>query len=69
VRIEAVDYNGWPAADWEFTFATQTRVLNRGFVPNEDKGYALYISSTEDRWDESMEIFQTAAETFQPAGG
>jgi serine/threonine protein kinase len=69
VKIEDVEYNGWPAADWEFTFGNNTHVLNRGFVPNENKGYALYMSSPEDQWGESQEIFQTAADTFKPAGG
>jgi serine/threonine protein kinase len=68
VSIASVDYNGWPAADWEFTFGDNTHVLNRGFVPNESKGYALYLSSPEEQWGESQSIFQTAADTFQPAG-
>jgi serine/threonine protein kinase len=69
IRIEDVEYRGWPAADWEFTFGNNTHVLNRGFVPNENKGYALYMSSPEDQWAESEQIFQTAAESFEPAGG
>ena len=36
---------------------------------NENKGYALYLSSSEDQWAESLQIFQTAADTFVPAGG
>ena len=69
VDIDEVDYNGWPAADWEFTFGNNTHVLNRGFVPNENKGYALYLSSSEEQWGESLQIFQTAADSFVPAGG
>ncbi len=69
ISIEEVDYNGWPAADWEFTWGSGTHVINRGFVPNESKGYALYMSSTESQWAESLQIFQVAADTFQPAGG
>ena len=70
ISIEPVDYNGWPAADWEFTFGNApTHVLNRGFVPNASHGYALYMSSPDSQWAESQSIFQTAAETFQPAGG
>jgi hypothetical protein len=68
IDIASVDYNGWPAADWEFTFGENTHVLNRGFVPSEDKGYALYFSAPEDQWADSLSIFQTAADTFQPAG-
>lgn len=69
IDIDSVDYRGWEAADWEFTFGSGTHVLNRGFVPNEDKGYALYMSSPEAQWPESRAIFQVAADSFQPAGG
>jgi hypothetical protein len=67
VSIETVDYRGYPAADWEFTFATNTHVINRGFVAGP-KGYAIYISSPEDSWDDSQQIFERATESFQPAG-
>ncbi len=69
IRIDEVDYNGWEAADWEFTFGEATHVLNRGFVPNESHGYAIYLSSREENWAANQEVFQTAADTFQPAGG
>jgi hypothetical protein len=68
ISIETVDYNGWDAADWEFTFGESTHVLNRGFVTDATHGYALYLSSREDQWAANMEVFQTAADTFTPAG-
>lgn len=70
IQIESVDYNGWKAADWEFTFGegSTTHVLNRGFVPSKDKGYAIYLSTPEGDWAGSQDIFQTAADTFEPAG-
>ena len=67
ISIESVEYNGWDAADWEFTFGNNTHVLNRGFVTDPNHGYALYLSSREDQWDANQEVFQTAADTFQPA--
>jgi hypothetical protein len=69
VSIESVDYRGWPAADWEFTFGNGTHVLDRGFKTDGHQGYAIYLSSPEDEWGASQDIFQTAADTFQPAGG
>jgi hypothetical protein len=33
-----------------------------------DRGYALYLSAPQDSWDQSMQVFQHAADTFQPAG-
>jgi serine/threonine protein kinase len=67
ISIESVEYNGWDAADWEFTFGNDTHVLNRGFVPNPNHGYAIYLSSREENWSANQEVFQTAADTFQPA--
>jgi hypothetical protein len=67
VSIESVEYNGWEAADWEFTFGNDTHVLNRGFVPNQNHGYAIYLSSREENWSANQEVFRTAADTFQPA--
>ena len=67
VSIESVDYNGWPAADWEFTFANNTHVLNRGFVTDDSHGYALYLSSRESDWAANRAVFDQAAATFQPA--
>ena len=69
VSIESVDYRGWPAADWEFTFGERTHVRNRGFVTDPNHGYALYLSSTEDQWAASQQVFRTAADTFTPARG
>lgn len=70
IDIKSVDYRGWEAADWEFTFGESgtSHVLNRGFVPSESKGYAIYLSAPDEQWDASLPIFQTAADTFQPAG-
>ena len=68
ISIESVDYNGWDAADWEFTFGSNTHVLNRGFVTDSTHGYALYLSTPEDKWASSQDVFQTAADTFKPAG-
>ena len=68
ISIESVDYNGWDAADWEFTFGSNTHVLNRGFVTDSTHGYALYLSTPEDKWASSQDVFQTSADTFKPAG-
>jgi hypothetical protein len=69
IGINEVDYRGWPAADWEFTFGdgSTTHVIDRGFVPSENQGYAIYLSSPDEQWQDSLGIFQTAADTFEPA--
>ncbi len=66
VYIEKVDYNGWKAADWEFTIGS-THVRDRGFVPAEDQGYAIYLSTSEDQWADSQGIWQVAVDSFEPA--
>ncbi len=74
VSIESVDYRGWPAADWEFTFVENgatVHVRNRGFVTDDQHGYALYYSVPDSQWstDQTQQVYQVAADTFQPAGG
>ncbi len=66
VSIEKVEYNGWKAADWEFTIGS-THVRDRGFVPAEDQGYAIYLSTSEDQWADSQGIWQVAVDSFEPA--
>ena len=70
ISIETVDYNGWEAADWEFTFGDggTTHVRNRGFVTDPEHGYAIYLSTPGGRLDGSQDVWQTAVDTFQPAG-
>jgi serine/threonine protein kinase len=67
IKIEAVDYRDYNAADWEFTFGNgPTHVLNRG-MNTGDKGYALYFSFPDGQWDDSQSIRETIFKTFQPA--
>ena len=70
--IEAVDYRGWPAADWEFlrdsASGTRLHVRNRAVVTDpEDHAYALYWSVPEDDWDDALETFDAIAASFRPA--
>jgi serine/threonine protein kinase len=68
ISIATVDYRGYPAADWLFTYATHTQVINRGFVAG-NKGYALYIQGPRESFDDSKQVFQRAADSFKPANG
>lgn len=67
IRIEDVSYRDYKAADWEFTFGTDTHVLDRGFVAGS-RGYAIYVSAPESQWNDTRHVFDVAAQTFQPAG-
>lgn len=71
IRIEAVDYNGWNAADWEFTYmdgSTKNRVINRGFVVNDSLGHALMYTAKSANWDSDLreDTWRTFTQTFEP---
>ena len=67
ISIEAVEYRGYDAADWQFTHGDGTRVLNRAVVTAPDRAYALYFSAPATEWDDVRGTFDVIAETFAPA--
>jgi hypothetical protein len=70
IRIEPVDYRGWNAADWEFTWRTtngRLHVLSRNIRVSDERAYALYWSTPVGQWEESRRYFDVFARTFQPA--
>lgn len=71
VRIAKVNYRGWLAADWEFTYVeggTKYRTIDRGFVVNDHLGYALMYTAKAANWGTELrkDTWQTLAETFEP---
>lgn len=71
IRIEKVDYRGWNAADWEFTYTeggTKYRTIDRGFVVEGRVGYALMYTAKAADWDgeQRRTTWRTLTETFQP---
>lgn len=71
VRIAKVDYRGWLAADWEFTYSeggTKYRTIDRGFVVNDHLGYALMYTAKAVNWGSELrkDTWQTLAKTFEP---
>ncbi|CAL9504907.1 Serine_threonine-protein kinase PknD [Streptomyces sp. enrichment culture] len=71
VRIEKVDYRGWNAADWEFTYVqggTKYRSVDRGFVVNDHQGYGLMYTARAADWDSDLrkESWRTLTRTFEP---
>lgn len=71
IRIEPVDYRGWEAADWEFTWQSdggQIHVLNRNVITGPDHAYALYWSMPEGSWEQSLSAFRAVARSFRPEG-
>ncbi|GAB2861518.1 serine/threonine-protein kinase [Streptomyces deserti] len=71
IRIEAVDYRGWNTADWEFTYVesgTKYRTIDRGFVVNDQLGYALMYTAKAADWGSDLrkETWRTLTKTFEP---
>jgi hypothetical protein len=71
VSISKVTYRGWNTADWIFTFdkgGTKREVLNRGFITTPgQQAYGLYWEVNASQYQASLAMFQTFANTFQPA--
>jgi hypothetical protein len=71
IRIEQVDYRGWNTADWEFTYVdggTKYRTIDRGFVVDDDQGYALMYTAKAAKWDSELRrvTWRTLTKTFEP---
>jgi len=69
IQLQKVNYRGYDAADWEFTFGERQRhVLYRGIVVG-GRTYGIYLSVPADRWAESRPAFQVAVDTFRLTTG
>ncbi|MGW3727925.1 protein kinase domain-containing protein [Streptomyces sp. NPDC000851] len=71
IRIEKVDYRDWNTADWEFTYVdggTKYRTIDRGFVVNDQQGYALMYTAKAAAWDGELRrtTWRTLTKTFEP---
>ncbi|MFD5544844.1 serine/threonine protein kinase, partial [Streptomyces sp. NPDC127079] len=71
IRIAAVSYRGWNAADWEFTYVengTKYRTVDRGFVVSSTQGYALMYTAKADDWSSELRgaTWKTLAASFEP---
>jgi hypothetical protein len=70
ISIRRVDYRGWNAADWEFTWqpgSGRLHVLSRNIRVSDKRAYALYWSTPLAQWTASQRYFDTFAATFAPA--
>ncbi|MCT9089353.1 protein kinase [Streptomyces sp. ASQP_92] len=73
VKIAAVAYRGWPAADWEFTYndkdGTKYHSVDRGFVVSVSQGYGIMFSAKDEDWSkpETQGTLAALFATFQPA--
>lgn len=67
IALGPVQYRGYPAADWEFTYTAANGVSRhvryRQFVVNGTT-YGLYISAPQDLFARTVPAFQKATATF-----
>jgi hypothetical protein len=66
IRIEPVDYRGYEAADWEFTYEG-LHVINRVFVV-DGVGHSLFFQTRAKDYADAEEDFRGIAAAFSPAG-
>ncbi len=70
VRLRRVEYKGWDAADWEFTWRAsggRLHVIDRNIRVNDRRAYALYWSVPQEEWGDRQKDFRTIADSFRPA--
>jgi hypothetical protein len=65
VRLEAVDYRGYEAADWEFTYEG-LHVVNRVFVV-DGTGHSLWLQTRADDGASARADLEAIAAAFTPA--
>ncbi|WP_436843440.1 protein kinase domain-containing protein [Streptomyces hundungensis] len=74
VKIAAVTYRSWLAADWEFTYddkdsGARYHSVDRGFVVSMSQGYGIMFSAKDEDWSkpETQQTLAALFATFQPA--
>lgn len=66
IRIEEVEFRGYDAAEWEYTYSsgdTTLHAINLGFVTG-DYGFALNYQAPDDAWDGLRETFEQMQASF-----
>ena len=70
IRLENVDYGGYrDAADWEFTYtsgAVTLHALDRAFITDANRGYAIYFQTHDGQWSSSDGVLQGLLSSFRP---
>ncbi|MEV4106194.1 serine/threonine-protein kinase [Nonomuraea sp. NPDC049695] len=71
VQLQAVDYRGWRATDWEYTYTTSSGVpmhaLTRYVTIDDKDAFTITFDMPELKWDEQAEARQVFLDTFRQA--
>ncbi|WP_433431082.1 protein kinase domain-containing protein [Nonomuraea sp. CA-141351] len=72
VQLQAAEYRGWRAADWEYTYTTSNGVpmhaLTRYVTVDDNDAFKITFDMPELKWDDQAETRTVFLDTFQPAG-
>ena len=69
VRIEPATFQGFEAAEWEYTYTDEgadLHAIDLGVV-TDTYGYALNFQTRAEDWEESQALFEAIKESFVPA--
>ena len=68
MQLEATEFQGMPAALWEYTYSdggAELRAYNLGFITEgEEYGMALNFQTHEEDWADSQDLWETFTATF-----
>jgi Serine/threonine protein kinase len=71
VRLERVNFHGWKASDWEYTYTelnkVSTHVVTRHVTIDEGTAYQITFSAPDAEWEEHRRILSVLWQTFKPA--
>ncbi|WP_170223489.1 serine/threonine-protein kinase [Nonomuraea turkmeniaca] len=69
VQLQAVDYRGWKAADWEYTYTTANGVpmhaLTRYVTIDDTTAFKITFDLPELKWDDQADTRQVFLDTFR----
>ena len=69
IGIGKASYRGYDTADWEFTYTdggSALHALDRGFVVNDHRAYALFWQTRAADWQAARPVFDQIAASFVP---
>ncbi|QYC43514.1 Serine/threonine-protein kinase PrkC [Nonomuraea coxensis DSM 45129] len=69
VQLQAVNYRGWKAADWEYTYTTAAGVpmhaLTRYVTLDDATAFTITFDVPELKWDEQADMRKVFLDTFR----
>jgi hypothetical protein len=69
VQLQEVNYRGWKAADWEYTYTTPNGVpmhaLTRYVTINDSTAFKIAFDLPELKWDDQAETRKVFLDTFR----